>query len=103
MNKLTDRELKEMSKEYFKFIYIPTKGWCGISVNFIFTVALVVGIDPQGTYSHRYCYPREKSLAALTALEEWGINLPDKEDHPSDSFWIKRKGDYPIDNKNYKK
>lgn len=66
----------------------PEKGLCGI-YSFIFTTAIVAGIDETG-YKERWCYPCMAD--AKEALQQWdGVGDP-----PGD--WIKHKGfggDYP--------
>jgi hypothetical protein len=57
-------------------------GWCA-GYPFLFTYALVVGLDEFG-YRYRYCY--EAVGPVMTALAEWdGVGDPP-------GPWIKRKG-----------
>ena len=85
------RELEEFLNEqgYHKLKYIEGRGICGV-MGFIFTVAIVHGIDPEmsiyGGYKGRYCYPREYSQDCVIALTTW-----DGKEDPS-GRWIKHKG-----------
>lgn len=63
---------------------VPNQGLCAIE-SFIFTHAIVVGIDELG-YSRRYCYHRR--IEAVRALQKW-----DGESEEPDGPWIKCKGD----------
>lgn len=95
--------MESLRKEgYYNILKIENKGYCGI-MNFIFTTALVVGINPDGTYDHRYCYPKVESGATpwpYLALLLWSSpsNPPSRDEHPEDPYWIKRKGEGPCSN-----
>ena len=82
---MIDPQLKEMLNQsgYFQLREIPGHGLCGVC-RFIFTVAIVCGINSVG-YRYRYCYP--DALSANMAYDEW-----DGEGHPPGN-WIKRKGE----------
>lgn len=80
-------ETMQMLKEngYYNIREVPGRGICGLT-GFIFTVGLVEGLTEFG-YSGRYCYPREKILEAVIAIEVW-----DGKDDPKGD-WIKYKGE----------
>lgn len=59
-------------------------GVCAVSPHFIYTVAIVCGINEVG-YRYRYCYPT--LLDAMSAFNDW-----DGCGHPPGN-WIKRKGE----------
>lgn len=79
-----NKELLQVFKEndYFDVRFIEGVGYCALQ-RFIFTVGLVVNIDPVG-YEGRYCF---KHLAdARESLLAWdGLDDPKGE-------WIKYKG-----------
>lgn len=100
MEKLTKKEVEELTNQGYQMLSkIKDKGLCGINSSFIFTVAIVVGIQKDGTYDHRYCYPTKDIARAIQSLMKWAHNSVT--DHPDDSFWIKRKGSNPISNPNF--
>ncbi len=78
------QELKEhLEKEGYKCLTENSRGLCG-TFRFMFTVAIVIGIDSEG-YKGRYCYGSE--IEAFHALLTWdGISDP-----PGN--WIKYKGE----------
>lgn len=61
---------------------LPDDRWVGLK-HFIYTTAIVVGLDSTG-YSHRYCY--EDRYEARPSLDAW-----DGSGDPPGN-WIKRKG-----------
>lgn len=67
--------------------------WCGVS-RFIFTTAIVVGLD-EYEYNHRYCFPRNSE--AIESFKTYS----DPTAAPSGN-WIKRKGEGAYENPNYK-
>ena len=69
-------------EDYEAIRAIPGHGECGLR-RFMFTHALVTGLDAYG-YAGRYCY--ETRAEALAALENWR----DSDDPPGP--WIKYKG-----------
>ena len=87
-------ELKNQLKQegYYMIREIPNRGICAI-YPFIFTIAIVYGIDNDGSYLGRYCYPRSKCLDAILSLQIWdGDGDPDGE-------WIKHKGGIEYSNR----
>lgn len=76
------RRSLEQDSGYIELKVIPGRGICGVSP-FIFTVAVVYGID-EYSYEGRWCYATKAE--ALSGLREWdGVGDPSGE-------WIKYKG-----------
>lgn len=69
-----DPDLEEpLQGEGYRLVTLKGDQVCGIS-QFIFTWAIVVGLDETG-YSHRYCYGT--LLEALGAYNDWdGVGDP---------------------------
>jgi len=67
---------------YFEIREIPGNGICAL-MRFVFTVGLVVKIDPTG-YERRYCYSSLRE--AMDDINSW-----DGTGHPQGN-WIKCKG-----------
>lgn len=75
-------ELK--AQGYYNIRVVPGRGLCGL-MQFLFTIGLCEELTPIG-YSGRYCYPKEKILESVIAIETW-----DGQSDPVGS-WIKYKG-----------
>lgn len=74
--------MEDYLERYTHLKKINGRGLCGVS-RFIYTVAMVYGIDENG-YTGRYCYASKQE--AVGALEAWT-----GEGHPGGA-WIKHKG-----------
>ena len=70
-------------EEYYETRDIPNQGRCGL-IRMIFTVGLAVGIDEEGNYLGRYCFPSNASAKA--SILKW-----DGSGDPPGN-WIKYKG-----------
>lgn len=63
--------LARLRREGFReLLQVPGRGLCGVQP-MLFTVALCYGIEPDGCYAGRYCYPTEQAILALAALHAW--------------------------------
>lgn len=69
---------------FYDLKVIPGQGICGM-MRFIFTTAIVVGIDNVG-YRGRYCYPHALVKECVLAYNIW-----DGTGHPLGG-WLKYKG-----------
>lgn len=89
-------QLKEFleGEGYYQLRKIEGRGLCGL-LPFIYTVAIVYGIDSIG-YKGRYCYPRENANDLVLAYTIW-----DGKEDPIGN-WIKHKGYTEYTNPNYK-
>lgn len=89
------KDLLEILAEngYTDIRQLPDGSWAGL-MHYLFTTAIVVGLDSTG-YSHRYCF--EVRHEAGESFDKWdGIGDP-----PGN--WIKRKGSTgDFSNPNYK-
>lgn len=82
---------------YSNVKYIPGRGICAIGTHFLFTVAILYGIDPSGMgWKGRYCFPVHKAADLISAFAIW-----DGVDDPLGQ-WIKHKGPTEYTNPNYK-
>lgn len=90
---IDDKELRySLELEgYSDLCEVNGRGICGV-LRFIFTTAIVYGIDPVG-YVGRYCYQTKSE--ATKALSEWN----GESDPPGD--WIKHKGKIEYSNPNH--
>ena len=91
MTSITNLDLED---EGYTFIcYVRGKGICAI-YEFLFTTAIVYGIDSTG-YRGRYCYPKQNRNVAVLTLGMWlgkeSIGEAVEED-PEDPYWVKHKG-----------
>ena len=85
--------IKYLEKQgYQRIKEIPKRGLCGLQ-EFVFTIGLIHDLDEDG-YGGRWCYPKERAVDAVLALELW-----DGEGDPPGP-WIKYKGSVEYSNPN---
>lgn len=89
--------LESPAMGYKNVKFIPGRGICAIGTHFIFTAAIIYGIDPSGDFwTGRYCYPLHKVNDLVAAFRIW-----DGKEDPIGQ-WVKHKGLTEYTNPNYK-